>query len=207
MGKRGRTETDEGARLARYAARVGCTIRSARTHRANNDPRWMEFLAADCGAVAVNAGNVPESTVQGAGLVSAELRDRQEMTAAALRQWRENARGYDAAQRQRCGADSLRRWESTVSRSQARYEASLAAETKLKMQMGLLIPFERVKDLQRELTPLALLIRGLKDRVARGILEPGARQQFFEAFSAAEGAWNEEVEALNLKIEQVLPCF
>lgn len=207
MRKRGRKETDEGARLQRYAARVGCTIRSARTHRANNDPRWLEFLAEDCGAVAGNAGNVPEMTVPGAGLVSAELRDRQEMTAAALRQWRENARGYDAAQRQRCGADSLRRWESTVSRSQARYEASLAAETKLKMQMGLLIPFERVKDLQRELTPLALLIRGLKDRVARGILEPGARQQFFEAFSAAEGAWNDEVEALNRKIERVLPCF
>lgn len=215
MGKAGRPVTDEGAQLHRYAARYGCTVRTARTHRANNEPRWLEFMAEEAAGY---AGNVAEAEDQGAGggvalpvapfaPAGSELRHRQEMTAAALRQWRENARGYDAAQRQRCGADTLRKWEGAVSRSQARYEASLAAETKLKLQMGMLVPIERVKELQRELAPLGLLIRGLKDRVARGILEAEARQQFFDAFGAAEAAWNSEVDALNEKIAELLPCF
>lgn len=208
MRKRGKSVTEEGARLARYCERMGCTVRTGRTHRAANDPRWVEFLASDAGAEAV-----PAET--GAGVAAAppaagghaELLHRQEMTQAALRQWRANARGYDDAQRQRCGADTLRKWEGAVSRSQARYEASLAAEVRLRTQLGMLITHERVADLKRELAPLGLLVRGLKDRVARGILEPHARDLFFEAFGSAERAWNAEVEEMNRKIDAVLPCF
>jgi hypothetical protein len=129
------------------------------------------------------------------------------MTAAALRQWRENARGYDEAQRQKCGADTLRKWEGAVSRAQARYESSLEAENKLKLQLGMLVPIERVQELKRELSPLALLVRGLKDRIARGIIEPEARAQFYEAFAHAEHAWNAEVDMLDRKIAMLLPCF
>ena len=197
MGKVGRPVSEEGEQLQRYASARGCTVKTARAHRAAMDPRWVEFMATD--AVSVEASVVP-----GAG---AELRHRREMTEAAFRQWRENSKGYDDAHRQRCGADTLRRWEGAVSRAQARYEASLAAETKLKAQMGMLIPMETVQALQKELTPLATLVRGLKDRVARGIVEPEAREQFFAAFGAAEGAWNAELEELNRKISALLPCF
>lgn len=186
---------------------MGCTLKTGRAHRAGSDSRWMDFVATD-------ASTLPAPTEQGAGtepgtgtVAAAELHHRQEMTAAALRQWRANARGYDDAQRQRCGADTLRKWEGAVSRAQSRYEASLAAEQRLKTQMGLLIPYESVAGLKRELAPLGLMIRGLKDRVARGILEPAAREAFFQAFGQAERAWNSEVEELNRKIDAVLPCF
>ena len=199
MGKAGRPVSEEGAKLARYCARWGCSVKTARAHRAGLHPQWVEFMATDGSEEAVQE-------TQGAG-ASEELRHRQEMTRAALRQWRENARGYDEAQRQKCGADTLRKWEGAVSRAQSRYEASLAAEQKIKVQMGMLIPYEKVQDLKRELGPLALLVRGLKDLVARGIREPDARAQFFEAFRAAESAWDSEVDQLNEKIQRVLPCF
>lgn len=199
MGRIGRPVSPEGARLARYCARYGCSIKTARAHRASTHEQWVDFLATDGSEEAAL-----ESQGAGAG---DELRHRQEMTAAALRQWRENARGYDDAQRQRCGADTLRKWEGAVSRAQHRYEASLAAEQKMKVQLGMLIPYEKVQELKRELGPLALLVRGLKDLVARGIKEPEARAQFFEAFRAAESAWDSEVEQLNEKIQRVLPCF
>ena len=207
MGKRGKPQTEEGAQLERYCSRMGCTLKTGRAHRAAGDPRWVDFVATD-------VSTLPAPVDQGAGaapatgtVVTAELSHRQEMTAAALRQWRANARGYDEAQRQRCGADTLRKWEGAVSRAQSRYEASLAAEQRLKTQMGLLIPYENVAGLKRELAPLGLMIRGLKDRVARGILEPEAREAFFQAFGQAESAWNSEVDELNRKIDAVLPCF
>lgn len=199
MGRVGRPETEEGAQLARYAAARGCTVKTARAHRAARDERWLSFLESDG-----NVGESAEPELPGAG---GELRSRQEMTAAALRQWRANVRGYDEAQRQRCGADTLRKWEGAVSRSQARYEACLAAEWRMKTQLGMLVPMEKVQELKRELSPLALLVRGLKDRIARGIMEPEARQQFYQAFGAAEHAWNVEVEELNRKISALLPCF
>lgn len=208
MRKRGKPVSEEGARLARYCARVGCTTKTGRAHRAANDARWVEFLASDAGEegapAETGAGAAPAPACTGG---HAELLHRQEMTQAALRQWRANARGYDDAQRQRCGADTLRKWEGAVSRAQSRYEASLAAEVRLRTQLGMLIPHERVADLKRELAPLGTLVRGLKDRVARGILEPHARDLFFEAFGSAERAWNAEVEEMNRKIDAVLPCF
>lgn len=207
--KAGRPQSEGGARLARYAARYGCSIKTARAHREGLHTRWVEFVATDGGEPSVEPESGAGCGAGGSGATGtlAELQHRQEMTQAALRQWRENARGYDEAQRQRCGADTLRKWEGAVSRSQTRYEASLAAEQKLRVQMGMLIPYEKVKELQRELGPLALLVRGMKDLVARGISEPAARAQFFAAFRAAENAWDSEVEQLNEKIQRVLPCF
>lgn len=208
MGRIGRPVTEEGARIERYCARYGCTSKTARAHRAQGHARWVDFLATDAESAQPAASPGAGMEAPAVGMPGGEeLARRREMTEAALRQWRANARAYDEAQRQRCGADTLRKWEGAVSRAQTRYEASLAAEQRLRVQSGLLIPYEAVAELHRELGPLALLVQGLKDLVARGIREPQARAQFFEAFAAAETAWNAEVDALNEKIAKVLPCF
>lgn len=209
MARPGRPKTIEGEQLRRFAKARGFSERAARTHRAAKSAAWLDFLRGDGDCCDVGTC---DNLAGGAGSASAtpetvELQQRRAMTAAAWRQWRENAAAYDAAQRQRCGADTLRKWEGAVSRAQARYEASLAAEGRLKVQAGLLIPFEKVQALQHELAPLAQLVHGLKDMIARGLPEGETRSLFFEAFRNAESAWNLELARINEKIAEVLPCF
>ncbi len=191
----GRKVTAEGEQLARYAAQHGCTLKTARAHRAAGAESWQAFLL---------------QTPPGAGAVRHEpdtVRKLAEVQADAWRHYTALVLQYDKAVAQHCGADTLGKFERAVASAQERHAAACRALNTARAEAGLLVPMERVEQFVSFLEPLGELWDSLRDLVGARIREPEAEKAFYTAFESVADEWDAQVRALGEKMQTVLPCF
>ena len=188
MGKRGRPESEDGAALKRYAARMGVCLKTARAHREQGVASWQQF--------ATGAGG-------GVGALS-RLETAQE---DAWRQYELLVAQYDRAVANKCGPDTLGKFERATRSALDRYEAATVAVNRQRTEEGRLIPYESVQGFLQALEPLGELYDSLKDLVGSKIKDPAAEAAFYQAFEASADEWDAAVDTLNHKIRAVLPCF
>lgn len=184
MGKRGKKVSPEGAKIARYCAAFGVSEKTARTHRAKCVQQWEDFEREPV-----------------------TVREAQGLSDDALRHYQALVVEYDKALGHHSGPETLGKYERALSSAQERYKAALLADNEAKVRAGLLLPYEDVIKLKDFIIPLVELFRGLRDGIGGRIKEESARQQFFEAYEPAMDAWNDEIDRLNRKIAEALPCF
>lgn len=193
MGIRGRKESVDGAVLKRYAERCGVCLKTARAHRERNDGAWREFIKG-------------EHVVEAKPVIGVVERLKK-VQADAWRQYLSLVAQYDRAVENKCGPDTLGKYERAVRSAQDRYEAASAAVERARTAAGMLVPYEKVKALSAAVEPLGELYDSLKDIVGGRIKDPAAEAVFYKAWEASADEWDELVEKLNAKIAEVLPCF
>ena len=190
MGKRGRPESEESAVLKRYAARMGVCLKTARAHREQGVDSWQQFTTGagcDGGADALTRLETAQQD--------------------AWRQYELLVAQYDRAVANKCGPDTLGKFERAVRSALDRYEAATVAVNRQRTENGRLIPYESVQAFLQALEPLGELYDSLKDLVGSKIKDPHAEALFYSAFEASADEWDAAVESLNHEIRKVLPCF
>lgn len=190
MGKRGRPESEESAVLKKYAARMGVCLKTARAHREQGLASWQEFVSG--------AGRRD----RGDALARLEI-----VQSDAWRQYELLIEQYDRAVANKCGPDTLGKYERAVRSAQDRYEAATVAVNRQRTESGRLIPYESVQGFLQALEPLGELYDSLKDLVGSKIKDPHAESLFYRAFEASADEWDAAVDSLSKKIQEVLPCF
>ena len=195
MGNRGRKATEDGALLKRYAGRYGVCLKTARAHRERNEGAWRSFVQSEAVAPVVDA---PSAT----GVARLE-----KVQADAWRQYLSLVAQYDRAVDNKCGPDTLGKYERAVRSAQDRYEAAIVAVERARETAGMLVPYETVKAFAQAIEPLGEFYDSLKDIIAGRMKDPVAEDIFYKAWDASAAEWDELVEKLNKKIASVLPCF
>ena len=190
-----RKSTEESILVKELAAAEGKTVQWARGQRRKNTDVWCRFVenkGKAAAPVAPESGEVGEDELDRARWMSA-------VAFAALTRAEKSARYYER--------DPGMCVTSARALREARrmYEEAQKHQKRLEIEALQYIPVTKVRDIRAAMSRLSEVVQQFRVRIA-GRMPQEMRAAFYAAFDEAKGGWNDGIRAVDVYIENLLPC-
>lgn len=190
-----RKSTEESILVKELAAAEGKTVQWARAQRRKNTDAWCRFVENK----GKSAAPVPPEPSE---VGEDELDRARWMTAvafAALTRAEKSARYYER--------DPGMCVTSARALREARrmYEEAQKHQKRLEIEALQYIPVTKVRDIRAAMSRLSEVVQQFRVRIA-GRMPQEMRAAFYAAFDEAKGGWNDGIRAVDVYIENLLPC-
>lgn len=194
-----RKSTEESILVKELAAAEGKTVQWARLQRRRDSEVWKKFKENKGRGAGGEAVPVP---VAGDGNDDDELARARWMTSVAfgaLQRAEKSARYYER--------DPAMCVTSARALREARkmYEEAQRHQKRLEIEAMQYIPVTKVRDIRAAMSRLSEVVQQFRVRIA-GRMPQEMRSSFYAAFDEAKGGWNDGIRAVDVYIENLLPC-